>query len=304
MPPETRGSKEAAVIAAASLFDDVAEPKARKGLSPLVLVGAGVVVLAAVGFFVLKPKRPATIDESLRTPQTATQQINAPAPAPVEEAPAPKVEPPPVKARPKPQAKKEEPAGLGLEAVIPASVTPSAPAPGPQSGSLAGNGAQAAAGTDKAATESSTPPLKTEEAPAQANPAGAENAADPGTAASAPVTLPPAAPVNEGDLLELGAVSELPKLVKSVDPAYPAAAQRRGIGGSITVNVLIDEKGNVIDTAILKGIKDDPGLARAAENAVKKWKFQPARKNGVAVKVWKSFVIAFKAETAPAGGMD
>ncbi|MCU0244301.1 MAG: energy transducer TonB, partial [Acidobacteria bacterium] len=64
----------------------------------------------------------------------------------------------------------------------------------------------------------------------------------------------------------------------------------------------IDEKGSVIDTAILKGIKDDPGLARAAENAVKKWKFQPARKNGVAVKVWKSFVISFKAANAPAGG--
>jgi len=308
----TTGSKEAAVIAAASLFDDVAESKTRKGLSPLVLVGVGVVALAAVGFFVLKPKRPATVDEGLRTPQTVTQ-TNVAAPAPVEEAPAPKVEPAPVKAKPKPQAKKQEPTGLGLEAVIPASVTPSAPAPAPQPGSLAGNDGQAAAGTDKAATGTSAttgsdapsaPPVKTEEAQAQGNPGGAENAADPATTASAPVTLPPAAPVNEGDLVELGAVSELPKLVKSVDPVYPSAAQRRGVGGSITVNALIDEKGNVIDTAILKGVKDDPGLARAAENAVKKWKFQPARKNGVAVKVWKSFVIAFKAETAPAGGMD
>jgi TonB family protein len=301
-PPGTSGSREAAVIASASLFDDVAERKTRKGLSPFVLVGVGVVTLAAVGFFVLKPKRPAPVDEGLRTPQTVTQtmtQTKVPVAAPVEEPPAPKVEPAPVKAKPKPQPKKEEPAGLGLEAIIPASVTPSGPAPSPSSGSLAGN--------DKAATGSSATTgssAKTEEAPPQGDPARAESAADPGAVADAPVSLPPATPVKEGDLLELGAVSELPKLVKSVEPVYPPAAQRRGVGGSITVNALIDEKGNVIDTAILKGIKDDAGLSRAAENAVKKWKFQPARKNGVAVKVWKSFVIAFKAETAPAGGMD
>ena len=58
--------------------------------------------------------------------------------------------------------------------------------------------------------------------------------------------------------------------MKSVNPVYPSSAQRLGVAGSITVNALIDEKGNVIDTAILKGIKDDPGLARSAENAVKK----------------------------------
>jgi hypothetical protein len=37
---------------------------------------------------------------------------------------------------------------------------------------------------------------------------------------------------------------------------------------------------------------------------VKKWKFQPARKYGVAVKVWKSFVIAFKADKKPANTME
>ena len=98
-------------------------------------------------------------------------------------------------------------------------------------------------------------------------------------------------------------MTEPPKLIKTVDPVYPAAAQRLGIGGTITVNALIDEKGNVIDTGILKGIQDDRGLGRAAEMAVRKWKFEPARKNGVAVKVWKPFVIAFKADENPADRM-
>ncbi len=120
----------------------------------------------------------------------------------------------------------------------------------------------------------------------------------------APESAPVAAPVNEGDLVELGSVTEPPKLIKSAEPVYPQTAQRLGVAGSITVNALIDEKGNVIDTGILKGIQDDKGLGRAAVTAVKKWKFQPARKNGVAVKVWKSFVIAFKAEANPADKME
>jgi protein TonB len=112
--------------------------------------------------------------------------------------------------------------------------------------------------------------------------------------------MPEAVPVKEGELVELSSVTEPPKLIKSVDPVYPPSAQRQGVGGSITVNALIDENGNVIETGILKGIQDDKGLGRAAQNAVRKWKFQPARKNGVAVKVWKSFIIAFRAETTPA----
>ncbi len=138
--------------------------------------------------------------------------------------------------------------------------------------------------------------MKTEETPPQGSETGAGTVAAPAAAVSEPAPVPAAPPVSEGDLIELGAATELPKLVKSVNPVYPASAQRLGIAGSITVNALIDEKGNVIDTAILKGIQDDMGLGKSAETAVKKWKFQPARKNGVAVKVWKSFVIAFKPE--------
>ena len=37
------------------------------------------------------------------------------------------------------------------------------------------------------------------------------------------------------------------------------------------------------------------GLEKAAADAVRKWKFQPAKKDGVNVKVWKPVVITFKA---------
>ncbi len=276
---------EAEVIASTDLFGTSEETKTRKGPATLVLVGVSVAALAVAGFLVLRPKNSAPETGSPQTQQAVTP-ANVPAP-PVEEAPAPKVEPAPVKPKPQPQAKKQDPAPAGVEAIVPASVTsvvppPIAPQPAP------------AAGTD--AAKADAPAIKTEEAPAQGSEAGAGTVADPAAAVPEPAPAPAAPPVREGDLIDLGAATELPKLVKSVNPVYPASAQRLGIAGSITVNALIDEKGNVIDTAILKGIQDDMGLGRSAETAVKKWKFQPARKNGVAVKVWKSFVIAFKPE--------
>ena len=67
-----------------------------------------------------------------------------------------------------------------------------------------------------------------------------------------------------------------------------------GIQGTITVNALIDEKGNVLRTEILKGIKNGTSLEKASEDAIKQWKFTPAQKDGVNVKVWKSYDFNFK----------
>ncbi|MGZ7065127.1 MAG: energy transducer TonB, partial [Candidatus Aminicenantales bacterium] len=104
-----------------------------------------------------------------------------------------------------------------------------------------------------------------------------------------------AAKANPGDLVDLAAADEQPKVQKSVDPVYPTQASRFGKEGSVTVNALIDETGSVINIGILKGLKDDMGLEKAAADAVRKWKFQPAKKDGVNVKVWKPVVITFKA---------
>jgi TonB family protein len=67
-----------------------------------------------------------------------------------------------------------------------------------------------------------------------------------------------------------------------------------GLGGTVTVNTLISESGDVVRTEILKGIKGGQAIERAAEAAVKLWKFRPARKDGVNVKVWKPIDIHFK----------
>ena len=291
--------REAEAIASTGLFEDLDTPRTRKGFPTLAAVVLGIAAVAAVGFLFLRPKHAAPIEEPVQAAtQTVTQSIVPP--KTVEQAPPPVVKPAPAKQKAQPQTKPADPGPAGAEAIIPAdSASTSLPPIGLPSGSDKGN-VQTAPGSNPVQTDA--PAVKAETNPQQTTETPAGTSGDAGTTTAAPAPVLPQ--VNEGDLVDLSSVTEPPKLTKSVEPVYPQAAQRIGRGGSITVNALIDEKGNVIDTGILKGIQDDKGLGRAAQTALKKWKFQPARKNGVAVKVWKSFVIAFKADSNPAGMME
>jgi TonB family protein len=288
------------------IFKDFHETKAKPAFPKFIAVGIVVVVLAAAGFILLRPKKAAPVPAATEPAPIVTQ---SPSNAPSEPVAEPAVKPAPAKPKPQPQAQpKTKPANpdtAGADAILPVETASAAlpllgapSASGPANGQGTGSPNAQQGKTD----EGASPAGRTEEPKTQPAAADPGTSSDPGTVTVAPP--PEASPVKEGDLVELSAVTEPPKLVKSSEPVYPMTAHRLGIGGSITVNALIDEKGNVIDTGILKGIQDDKGLGRAAETAVKKWKFQPARKNGVAVKVWKPFVIAFKADVNPANRMD
>lgn len=87
---------------------------------------------------------------------------------------------------------------------------------------------------------------------------------------------------------------ELPVPVKSVAPEYPAAMKRDHASGLVTVQVVIDENGEVVERAIVKSTHAEfeaPALA-----AVEKWKFKPAKKAGVAVKAKISIPLKFIAD--------
>jgi len=123
-----------------------------------------------------------------------------------------------------------------------------------------------------------------------------------------PTGLPPqepsSAPADEkpspGELVPLNEVSIPPVLIKRIDPKYPSQAFSLGVSGTVTVNALISETGDVVRTEILKGIKGGYGFEKAAETAVKQWKYRPAMKKGVPVRVWKAIDINFKLSQAPA----
>jgi periplasmic protein TonB len=80
-------------------------------------------------------------------------------------------------------------------------------------------------------------------------------------------------------------VSEMPILVNEIKMPYPKIAKAKGIQGRVLMNLIIDDKGVVRSAVLVSG--PDEELNRAAINAIKNFKFRPAKKNGksVAIKI-------------------
>lgn len=109
----------------------------------------------------------------------------------------------------------------------------------------------------------------------------------------APTPTPVAvAKAKEGDLVEIPDV--WPEPIFTPKPSYPPLAARQKLGGTVILRVLVDETGTVRDVQVLRGIKPDLGLDAAAVSAVKNWRYKPALKDGVRVKVWYSQSIPFR----------
>lgn len=102
------------------------------------------------------------------------------------------------------------------------------------------------------------------------------------------------AKVKLGDLVPIEEVDSPPLVIKSADPVYPPLAFRNGDEGEVTLYVLISESGEVTNVQVGPGSSTKMGFSQAAEAAVRKWKFSPATKDGVRVKVWKKVTITFK----------
>jgi TonB family protein len=64
-------------------------------------------------------------------------------------------------------------------------------------------------------------------------------------------------------------------VVEKVDPSYPEIAVRAQVEGSVVLDVGIDEAGRVTDIQVTRGLPF--GLSEAAANAVRQWRYRPAR---------------------------
>jgi len=124
--------------------------------------------------------------------------------------------------------------------------------------------------------------------PAEKEPAR-DDQKDPGSAP--PITLDK---IKEGDIIALDMVDTLPVATRRIAAVYPSSASGSKITGTVTVNALISEKGSVVKTEIIQGIKGAVGFNQAAEQAVRRWKFEPATIKGIKVKVWMPISIVFK----------
>ena len=118
-------------------------------------------------------------------------------------------------------------------------------------------------------------------------PAAAPAPVDAAAVAAAPVPAPPAAPppaaVPAAPAAGI-ATRELPVPIPdlSPQPEYPASALRSGQGGTVRVRVEVDAQG-VPGAVVVVDRSGSRDLDRAAVDAVRNWRFQPALRNGQAV---------------------
>ncbi len=93
--------------------------------------------------------------------------------------------------------------------------------------------------------------------------------------------------VTVGQLIPPIEATEKPVKIKGKDPIFPPRIRKFYAGNkdiNVRTNFLIDENGTVINVRILSKIPED--LEKIIVKTLKKWKYQPAKKNKVRVKVW------------------
>jgi len=95
-----------------------------------------------------------------------------------------------------------------------------------------------------------------------------------------------------------GAVEQTPvfwkmKPVETRPPVYPPRCLRMGIEGTVRVRVLVGEDGRVQEVTVGKS-SGEAALDDAAMDAVRYWRFEPAKRDGVPVRAWAIVPIEFK----------
>ena len=81
-----------------------------------------------------------------------------------------------------------------------------------------------------------------------------------------------------------------PRVTKQVSPNYKTARGVR-LEGSVTVGLIVSSQGVPRDVRIVKGIDKD--VDQSAVDAVRQWRFAPARKDDKAIAVRVSLEIDF-----------
>jgi protein TonB len=152
---------------------------------------------------------------------------------------------------------------------------------------------QAATATAVAAvkvTESrpTVPPPPTQAA-AQPTPA-ATTAVAPPTAAAGPVG---AVTITENMFLHPSEVDTLPVMVKEEKVKWSRAASRSNKKGMVIVQATVGADGKVESVTVLRADEDGFDIPQSVIEAVKKYRFKPATKNGIKVKSYATVTSRF-----------
>jgi protein TonB len=119
------------------------------------------------------------------------------------------------------------------------------------------------------------------------------------TAARGDPTLPPSAPVgdNAAPPADVTEVERAPRALRQPSTAeimalYPQAAREEQLEADVRVDLLVSERGTVVDVRIRSG--GGNGFGEAAGRVARLLAFEPAIRGGGPVAVWIPWTIKFR----------
>ncbi len=112
-----------------------------------------------------------------------------------------------------------------------------------------------------------------------------------GITSSAPGASLPEPTINANIPVPVGGRVKEPALLTRVLPQYPPVARQAHTQGDVTVQIVVDKAGNVVDARAISG---PPVLRQAALDAVRRWKYEPSTMDGQAISVQMLVTLRFQ----------
>ncbi len=83
-----------------------------------------------------------------------------------------------------------------------------------------------------------------------------------------------------------------PRIIKSPDPKYPKSARKEQIEGTVVLWLIVNSQGSPEQIKVQRALGHD--LDQSAVDAVNRWKFVPAMKDGAPVPVMINVEVNFR----------
>jgi TonB family protein len=110
---------------------------------------------------------------------------------------------------------------------------------------------------------------------------------------TAPEPVKPEQPWPPAGVFRRGPEITEPKLIKETRPNYTPQSMRAKIQGSVFLEAVVLADGTVGEVRVVRSLDKEHGLDDEAVNTLKKWRFTPGKKDGVAVPVVVEVQMSF-----------
>jgi len=221
------------------------------------------------------PPKPAMLKgkSAIKSPVPVERVVKRPEPDPPK--PKPKPEPPPeVKPEERPV---EPPPPVAKPDPVPPVVAPVVSAPDSTK--------------DQAGVLTPAPPTSTSQGSGNGGGAGTGSGSGIGEGSGAGIG-PGTGAGTGGGPYRPGSGITAPALVHEVKPDYTEEARRRSLSGDVVLEIVVRSDGRVSNVRVLRGL--GAGLDQRAVEAVRQWRFTPARRLGTPVDVLVEVAVEFR----------